>query len=244
MALTRRTARLAALAAAVAVFGLAPWVPANAATLELSPTGQPGEYYLSFETAAVEGFDGVLLGMAVPEVEAKVAELYPDAPVERDTDPVQLTPIVHVTLEELAPVPGAPALGPATITYIFGAHSEQLIAINVNWYARGDATPEERNAILAAGTAYVAEMMQYLWDPLQVIHGVVTGPNDVLLFAGRDFEGRGVEVSVSGVPLDVIILPDGIEEHRPVQGGPARLRIALALAPDDPEVFTIPPGDF
>lgn len=235
----------AAVAVQLAVVGAFSEVSV-AAALELSPTGQPAEYFLGFDPPELAGFDGVTFGMTMEEVESLAAELYPNGVREWAEDPVNLTPLLHVTLDALAPVPGVPGLGPAGITYVFGAESQRLIAINLNWYIGGgrDATPEEREALLALGTEYVSELLQYMWDPIHVLRGLVIGPNAVILFAGRDWEGRGVEVAVDGVPLDVIIMPDEIEEHRPVESGPVRLRIGLAARPDDPDVFTLEPGSF
>ena len=245
MAWTKRTAWLTVATAIIVVLAPAPWwAAANAQTLALSMTGQPQEFEMRFEPAVIEGFDGVRLGMTMAEVEARVAERYPDAPIEWAIDPVNLTPVIHVMLEALAPVPGAPAVGPATITYVFGAHTQELMAINVNWYALDEPTPEERAAILAVGTAYVADLLGYVWTPLSVFRGVVTGPNEVVLMSAQDVDGRVVEVRASGVPLDVLVLPGEVEEHRPVTDGPARLRISVVASADNPDVLAIQPGDF
>ena len=219
---------------------------AQAATLEVSPTGQPEQFIFGFEPPSIEGFDGVTFGMSMEEVEQKAAELYPGAELAWLEDRVKQTNMLHVTLESLSPVRGTRGVGPATITYVFGSQSQRLIAINLNWYlgAERGATLEERASVLALGTMYVAELLRYAWGSGMAVRGIVTGPNDVVLFAGRDLEGRGVEVVAEGVPLDVMILPEGIEEYRPIETGPVRLRIAFAAQPEDPDVFAIPPGAF
>lgn len=226
--------------------GGSPLLPAVAVALELSATGQPAEFYLSLEPAEIRGFDGVTFGMTPEEVEELVTQLYPDGEREWHEDPVNLTRLLQVTLDALSPVPGVPAVGPAGITYVFGAQLDRLIAINLNWYvgAGRDATPEERQAVLALGTAYVAELLQYEWEPGHLVQGLVVGPNMVVLFAGEDLQGRGVEVTVDGVPLDVLLLPEGIEEHRPIDKGPVRLKIGLAERPADPDIFMLEPGSF
>ncbi|MBO8141509.1 MAG: hypothetical protein H0Z37_04925 [Firmicutes bacterium] len=239
----RRVAR--ALWILVAVWNASAFL-VSAATLELSPTGQPTKYYLGFEMAEIRGFDGVTFGMNPEEVESLVAELYPDGTHTWVDDPINLTRLLHVAVDTLTPVPGMQGIGPAGITYVFGAESGRLTAINLNWVIGSDrdASAQERQAVLSLGTAYVAELLQYMWPPGMMVQGVVVEPNSVILFAGQDLEGRGVEVTVEGVPLDVIILPDGIEEHRPIDTGPVQLRIAFAERPDDPDVFTLEPGSF
>lgn len=218
-------------------------LPSRAAVM-LSETGQPESYVLSFSQADLTGFGQVAFGMTVDEVDAAVAYMFPEADLESTLEPVQQTRILHLTVPQLAPVPSAPSPGPASLTYVFGASSERLMAININWYVEGDATLAQRNALLATGTAYVADLLGYMWEPFSTSRGVVIGSNAVVLFAGRDQAGRGVEVIVEGVPLDVVVLPSGEVEHRPVNSGPAHLRIRLAARPDNPDVFTIPAGSF
>lgn len=117
------------------------------------------------------------------------------------------------------------------------------MTINIEWFTAGDASSAERELFLEAGTAYVASLLEYFWEPFATSRGVVIGPNAVILFAGRDSQGRGVEVVVDGVPLDIERL-DGSSEHRPVDTGPAYLRIRLSANPENPDVFTLPPGSF
>lgn len=214
------------------------------AQVVLSETGQPESYVLSFSQADLRGFGQVTFDMTVDEVEAAVATMFPEAGIERTLEPVQQTRILHLTVPQLAPVSSAPSQGPASLTYVFGARSERLMAININWYTDGDATPSQQDALLAVGTAYVADLLGYIWEPFSTSRGVVVGPNAVILFAGRDQAGHGVEVIVEGVPLDVVVLPSGEMEHRPVVTGPAHLRMRLAAQPDNPDVFTIPAGSF
>ncbi|OUN01321.1 MAG: hypothetical protein BAA04_11695 [Firmicutes bacterium ZCTH02-B6] len=231
---------MALVSGCLAVLGLVR--PAGA--LEVSMTGQPETYVMSFVEAEVLGFDGVSLGMAMDEVEALAADKYPGAPRAWGEDPVQGITLLGVALERLAPFPDGPIFGPASITYVFGATSKRLIGINLNWYVDGDATPEQRHAILELGKAYVTQLLRYAWDPFELFRGLLLGPNTVLLFSGSDTAGRRVEVIADGVPLDVITLPEGTVEHRPVEGGPARLRVALTARPEEHDVFALPEGSF
>jgi hypothetical protein len=67
----------------------------------------------------------------------------------------------------------------------------------------------------------------------------------LILFAGRDFRGGGVEIRVGGVALDVE-LPGAVrrQEHRAAPAGPAHLRQSLVASIDHPDIYTIPPGAF
>jgi hypothetical protein len=73
----------------------------------------------------------------------------------------------------------------------------------------------------------------------------VTAPGEVIVFAGRDFNGGGVEIRVGGVPLDVELPGAGRKvAHRPAPAGPAHLRKSLVASIDHPDIYTIPPGAF
>lgn len=211
---------------------------------ELSKTGQPPSHTFGFEPPQINGFGAARFGMTVDEVLSVTAQEHPEAELQRDFDPVQQTALIHARMPRLAPTPESPAVGPVSITYVFGYSSSTLSAVNVNWYTEGDATAAERDALLNAGTDYVARLLGYAWEPFNIFRGLVVGPNTVLLFTGQDESGRGIEVIVDGVDLEVVSLSDGLTTQRPAVSGPAALHIGIAERPDEPDVFTIPPGSF
>ena len=215
----------------------------SALALEISWTGQPDNYALRMEPAAIEGFGALRFGMSPAEVQERLAARFPGAVVEAIEDPVQRTTLLTADLEGLSPVEGRPSPGPATLTFIFGYRSGSLMAINLDWYAEGEASAAQRQALLDAGTAYITELLSWYWAPLQSARGHVLGPNSLLLFSGRDSQGRGVEVRIEGVALDVL-LPEGGSEHHPAPGGPAQLHIGLSVMPDRPDVYRLPAGAF
>lgn len=231
----------AIVVAAVAVLFLAASI--GRAT-ELSKTGQPLSHTFSFEPPQITGFGAATFGMTVDEVLAVARRDYPGAEIVQDFEPVRQTALIHVGTARLAPIPESPAVGPVSITYVFGYSSKRLTAVNVNWYTEGDATAGDRDALLKGGTDYVADLLRYAWEPFNTFRGLVIGPNTVLLFSGQDEFGRSVEVIVDGVDLEVVSVADGVTTYRPAEPGPAALHIGVAERPDDPDVFTIPPGSF
>lgn len=209
----------------------------------ISWTGQPESHELRMEHANITGFANIRFGMGVQQVEQLLAESWPGVPIVRENDSVQRTVMLNINLPELSAVDSLPAPAPATVTCIFGYRSGTLMAVNVNWYAEGDAADSQRQALLEAGSAYVAEMLAYYWDPLQTARGHVIDTNAIMMFAGRDRQGHGVQVRVEGVPLDVL-RPDGGSDHRPVTEGPAQLHIGVSSTPDKPDVYRLPDNSF
>lgn len=211
--------------------------------LLLSWTGQPSQYPYFIEPAAITGFGEARFGMGLEEVKAVLARTFPQADIRDTLEAVQQTRVLTLVVPDMAPVAGVASPGPATLNYVFGAHSGALMAINLDWYATGDVTPAQRQALLDAGTAYTANLIGYQWAPLQTARGHVVGRNAVILFAGRDPHQAGVEVRVEGVPLRVVH-PDGKVEERAVTEGSARLYIGLSAQPDQPDIFRLPKNAF
>jgi len=216
---------------------------AAATALEISWTGQPTTFPLTMSQAQIIGFGEFRFGMNQQQVESLISTTWPQARVEQQVDPVQRTTMLVFNVDDLAPVEEVDSPAPATMTFIFGYRSEQLMAINLDWYAEGHATEAQRLALLEAGSAYAALMLGDYWAPMQSSRGHILGDGTVLLFAGRDTQGRGVEVVVQGVALDVSRADGGIE-HRPAPAGDARLHIGLSSMPDEPDIFRLPAGSF
>lgn len=209
----------------------------------LSNTGQPKTFDMRLEPAAIQGYGKAHFGMHVAEVVALLAEDYPDITVKLVIDEENNRQALNLVVPDFAPVEGVPTPGPATLNYVFDGASETLEAINLDWYADGDATPAQRQALLNAGTAYVATITGYQWPPMKATRGLVEENNTLVLFAGRDAQGHGVQVVLKGVPLDVL-LPNGGSEHRAVTSGSAQLNIRLSSVPDKPAAVSLPKGSF
>lgn len=232
------------LAALVAGAAMNANAQANARPIGLTATGQPATYDLHFEAYRVQGYGPAQFGMPADVVRAVVAKSYPGAsPLSETTDPVGRTQVLTTVVPQLAPGPG-----PATISYVFGATTKKLVAVNVHWIAAGDATPAQRQAMLEAGTQVVAGLVGSYWAPMSTARGHVLAPGVVILFASRDAEGHGIEVRLDGVALDVQRASTNgsarpLERIAPPPGS-ARLRVAVVANPQRPDVYRVTPGSF
>ncbi|HEY8356378.1 MAG TPA: hypothetical protein VIL30_02855 [Ramlibacter sp.] len=217
---------------------------ANAGVLGISPTGQPGTYDLTFEPYVVKGFGRATFGMSMDEVRALIRRDYPAATsVEEEADAVARTRVINVVVPQLAPAPG-----PASISYVFGASSTRLAAVNVSWIAPGEATPAQREALTQAGATLVGGVSGSYWPPLSTVRGHVLAPGIVILFAGQDAAGHGIEIRLDGVPL-LVQRASGTATPRPPERiaappGSARLRLAVVENAKRPDVFRLPAGSF
>ena len=214
-----------------------------AASVLVSPTGRPPSFDVHFVPYKVAGYGNATFGMTPDQVKALVAHDYPGG-LASLKDASDITTGLH-TLTIVVPTL-APGPGPATISYVFGNASQRLAAINVYWIATGRATAGERAALVAAGGSVVGGLAGWKWDGSWL--GRVIGPNELVVFSGRDVAGGGVEVRLDGVDLDVQTATPSAPltplVHRPAAPGPARLRLSFVSDTQHPDVYRIPAGAF
>lgn len=240
--MTRVSLPLLTLVAALASTPAAAQQPAG--PIGISPTGQPRSYDLTFDPYVIKGFGRATFGMSVEEVRALIRSGYPAAaPASDETDAVARTRSLTIVVPDLAPAPG-----PATVSFVFGASSTRLAAVNVSWLATGDATPAQREALTQAGATLVGTLSGSYWPPMSTARGHVLAPGIVILFAGQDAAGHGIEIRLDGVPL-LVQRPSGTATPRPAEriaapAGPARLRLAVVENAQRPDVFRLAPGSF
>lgn len=211
---------------------------AQPAGIGLSFTGQPRSYPIEGRPYEVTGYGRARFGMSLDEVKALIGADYPSTrdvlkdQGARADGPVALTLLV----QDLQPVPG-----PATVSYVFGASSQRLIAINVYWLTSQRATPAEHATLTAAAATLASGFVGYQWPVLATARGHVIAPGVLVVFAGRDDAGRGVEIRLDGVPYDLeqrasgAVAPLAPTRHVPTPG-PAQLRLSLVANVDRPDI--------
>lgn len=187
----------------------------------------------------VEGFRSARFGMAEAAVRAAAAKDFsigPDA-VQRVENPADGTSGLVARLDKLDPAPG-----PATVTYVFGAQSKQLVQVNVVWLSQGDAAQKNRLEFIGAAQRLTNHFIKYRWRGNTVLTGVQIGPNSMVAFIGKDDAGRAVEVRLDGVPL--FKDKSGVPINPEALLGPVRLRVSYASETENTDVKRIPKGAF
>lgn len=205
----------------------------------LSMTGQPQTYSLHAGAYTVSGYGNAHFGMSVDEVKGLITRDYPHTlgSLKDEIDPVQKTRILTLVAPELVPGPG-----PATISYVFGAASKNLIAVNVYWLVTGNATDAQQTQLTEAARVLAAGLVGYRWPIFTVARGHVLAPGVLLVFLGKDFAGGGVEVRLNGVGVDIEV-PSTVagapaaKEHRAAPPGPAQLHLSFVANIEHPDIF-------
>lgn len=230
-------ALLALLAATTCAAQVAPEGP-----FEVSLTGQPTRYLVEGAPYRITGPGGARFGMSVAELRAVIGREHPEAlaSLREDADPE--TGGVAWTIQ----VPSlAPAALPGSLRYHFGAHGGtdggtpggRLVAIDAEWRTDGPSTAAQRTALVEAAKAVGATMAGWRWPPLATTRGRLLPDGTLIVFAGRDAEGAGAEIRLTGVDVDVeprartAASPARAREHRVAPPGPSMLRLRLAAAP-------------
>lgn len=183
----------------------------------------------------ITGFRSAHWGMTADETRAAIAKDFHPASqaVTVQDNPAEGTSVIQLHLDQLEPGPG-----PATVNYVMGAKSRRLMHINVTWSYADNATTDERGKIAAAGLELAAYFRGQSWKPNGSTVAVPAGPNTIVLFAGIDPKGAGVELDASGVALQT----NG--KSQPPPTGPTLLRISYSADILHPDILTIPPGHF
>lgn len=206
---------------------------------EISLTAQPKQWVVQFKSYSTSGYGNARFGMSQQEVRTIIGKDYPLAmPGLKDTlHEVNKTPLLSLVVNELAPGPG-----PATITYVFGARSQKLIAVNVYWLVPGVASTAQQQQLIEAASAVAADLIGYRWPLLEVSRGIVPTPGVLLVFSGKDFSGGGVEVRLNGVGVDIekpntAAQSPEAREYRAAPPGPAQLHLSFVANIEHPDVY-------
>jgi len=207
--------------------------------VEISLTAQPTQWVIQGKPAAVSGYGNARFGMSEEQVRAIIANDYPQAlsNLKAEQYAINHTPVMSIVVGELAPGPG-----PATITYVFGASSHKLIAVNVYWLVTGVASPAQQQQLKEAASTLTAGLLGYRWPLLEVSRGIVPEPGVLLVFSGKDFAGGGAEVRLNGVDIDIekpntVAQSPQAREHRPSLPGPAQLHLAFVANIEHPDIY-------
>lgn len=186
----------------------------------------------------VTGFRNAHFGMTEPELRATITRefLLRPADIVSSANPVEGTTVLTTKVASLEPGPG-----PAVIAYIFGHSSKRLIQVNVIWSDEAKAAGDA-NAMIAAGERLQRYFAGYSWKKETTRSGIPVGPNTIVLFSGEDGKSGAVRLVLDGVKYQV--QRDGKEQSSPDPKGPPRVLINYIANRDNPDVATIPKGQF
>ncbi|HWY65579.1 MAG TPA: hypothetical protein VNX61_10220 [Rhizomicrobium sp.] len=223
--------------------GLSLTVLSTASASVAQPTAKPAPTLPSTVSVTgydIKGFRSANFGMTQAQAKAAIAaDFGAGAKTTDNANIVEGTQALQVSLDHLDPGPG-----PALVTYIFGATSHTLTHINVVWVVPGEPTAEQRAAIVTAAVQ-LTNYFQNLPNPLKATAGVTpTGPNGLLMFAGVDKKGAGIEVATDGISYQATKKEDNKETTSPPPKGPAVLRVSYIANAANPDILKIKPGAF
>lgn len=166
------------------------------AQVAMAQTTQSAEYHY------ITGFRSARFGMTPDEVRAAIMQDFQvdDVGISEMVNVEQGTTVLAVNLASLSPGPG-----PASVFYIFGATTGQLMYINVVWATSEAPTAQERDRIAIAGLQLAHYFESLRWKPEGTVSGVSLNPGEVLTFAGVDPSDAGVQVIISGADRKSVV---------------------------------------
>ena len=178
----------------------------------------------------VTGFRGANFATLEPAVRAAIAKDFPAqaGAVVRETNPVEQTTVLAITVEDLVP-----DSGPARITYILGYKSKGLIQVNVDW----GAVDGQSTAVSVVNTARIlgAYLKGAGYKPDTVVTDAALPDGSIMVFRGSDDKGHMTVLQLLG------------RSEKTEKGSnflPKALHLAYIADPQHPDVFRLDKGKF
>jgi hypothetical protein len=181
--------------------------------------------------AIVDGFRSAKFGMSSDEVLEAIEtdfDISGDAVIAGENR-AERTKLLTVMVPDLLPGGGV-----AQVSYVFGYTTGGLIQVGVSWSQQTDPEMTE-DKLQANAEVLISYFQSQRYDPATVRSGLLLD-NGVLLFRGEDQEGRSSILLMQGQFIDA-------------EGGqrvlaPVSLALLYAADSDNPDVFSIAPGQF
>jgi len=143
-------------------------------------------------------------------------------------DAVSRSRVLTLELPALDPGPGV-----ATISCVFGATSQRLIAVNVIWLAADKASPTQETLFINAAAKLAKTYAAKPWPLFNTTYGTVVAPGVSVVFTGHDDAGGAVEIKLQGVTT-----PLGSSS------GPSSLRLTLVANSNRPDIYRLAADSF
>lgn len=181
--------------------------------------------------AIADGFRSARFGMDQDEVRAAISSDFgiEGEEIEEGLNRAERTQLLTVSVPDLLPEGGT-----AQVSYVFGYQSGTLIQVGISWNALTDPELTE-DTLYSNADALAAHFAAAGYDPPTITTGLVLD-SGILLFRGEDTEGHATILLLQGNYLD---LGEGQQGLAPVS-----LAVLYAADAENPDVFTIEPGQF
>ena len=187
----------------------------------------------------VEGFRSAKFGMTEAEVKRAIQVDFSikEASIARSVDPVDRTPTLTITTNDILP-----DVGPVRVVYWFGYSQKKLFQVGLMWGAGvGDTAPNSTN-VLGGAQVLLNYFASQTFAPENRIVNPQLGEGMNLLFQGVDAKGRMVQLQYGTVVRD----PPPGEKPDPAKPQP-RIPFARLVYVQDPksrDIYHIKPGQF
>jgi hypothetical protein len=150
---------------------------------------------------------------------------------------MERTTALVVALPTLDPGPG-----PATVAYILGYKSKQLIQVNLVWAQPGEPGKSDGAPYLVAGVQLANYFNGFTWREGTLKLTAPASNHSLLVFSAEDQKTGAVQVVADGIAFQR--KPDGQVEAVPQATTNITLRVAYIANLAKPDVFRIEPGRF
>jgi hypothetical protein len=135
--------------------------------------------------------------------------------------------------------------GTADVSYVFGYASRMLSQVSIVWSAQSDPDMTA-DQLIANANALQTFFLQAGYEPQSVVANVQV-PEGLLVFRGRDVQGRMIVLLLRGVTSGDTAAGAQTATGESAAGpvlNPTSLLLAYLADPENPDVFAVQPGQF
>jgi hypothetical protein len=187
----------------------------------------------------VTGFRSARFGMDEAQVRAAIQS---DFQVKGEDIKVTPNAMERTTALIVAQPALEPGPGPASVVYILGYKSKQLVQVNLVWTQPGEPGKSDAGPYLVAGVQLANYFNGFTWREGTLKLTAPAGANTLLVFSAEDAKTGAVQVVADGVAFQR--KADGQVEAVPQANTRITLRVAYIANLATPDVFRIEPGRF
>lgn len=182
-------------------------------------------------TIVTDGFRSAKFGMDIDAVRSAIAADFgiEESAVQASENAVERTQVLTVAVPDLIPEGGI-----AQVSYVFGYSSKQLIQVGATWSDKTD--PKMTPKLLYDNSNVLRSYFMEQSYALDSVRSNAVLPNGILIFRGADALERATLLLLQGIYATA---DDGSNVLTP-----ASLDLLYSADPNEPDIFSLPKGNF
>lgn len=180
--------------------------------------------------ARIDGFRSAKFGMTMGAVKKAIYKDFSmlEQEIKTINHPIEFTTSFAVTVDKLLP-----EIRRSRVVYVFGYQSKRLIQVNIlsGHPVDANATPQQ---VVNSGNFLGDHFLKKRYQKKGMLAHVKTSEGSILIFRGKDQQGRMVLLSVSNTS----------QVNKTINEPKIKLNLSYIEKPGQPDIYQVKDGDF